>query len=427
MHVLVIGASGFLGSALVAALQDAGHQVTAGVRDLAAARRRWAGIALRQVDFSLRRGVADWTGLLRGVDVVVNAAGLFRENRPGDFNAAHVHGPQALYTACVEAGVCRIVHISALGADAQAASGYHRSKRRLDEFLLALPLSVAVAQPSLVFGPGGASARLFLALARLPLLLLPGGGGQRLQPLHRDDALAALLRLVENRYEGRIALAGPRCITLREYVAALRGQLGARPARVIAVAPGVARRLARLTPLRDLADAEALAMLDRGNCADAAPLAALLGRPPRDPCQFLAAADLDWARWQSAWFWLAPLARGSLVLLWIWSGVASLLYPPDISLGWLARTGLRGGLAVAALWSAALLDIAAGAALLWRRWRRAAYGLQLLLMAGYTAVISFALPEFWLHPYAPVAKNVPVAALTLLLLLVEAPRGLSRR
>src|SRR4051812_37348731 len=194
--VMVVGASGFLGRSLVQALRDAGHRVvTGGGSGIAAgASPDAAAVPRRPARFAATSSPADWHGALRGIDVVVNAAGIFRETATATFEAVHVRGPVALFTACAEQGVRRVVQVSALGADEGAESAYHRSKREADEALLALAarsagrLDAVVVQPSLVFGGEGTSAGWFLSLAALPLLPLPGGGGQRVQPVHLDDA-----------------------------------------------------------------------------------------------------------------------------------------------------------------------------------------------------------------------------------------------
>ena len=80
---------------------------------------------------------------------------------------------------------------------------------------------------------------------------------------------------------------------------------------------------------------------------------------------------------------------------------------PDL----LARVGLAGGLANAALWTAALLDIALGVALLLMRSRALLYVAQLVLVATYTLVITIWLPEQWSHPFGPVLKNLPLLAM----------------
>ena len=86
--------------------------------------------------------------------------------------------------------------------------------------------------------------------------------------------------------------------------------------------------------------------------------------------------------------------------------------------GVLARMGLGGALAQAALYGASALDIAMGVATLW--WpRRALWRAQAVLILAYTAIITVFLPEQWLHPYGPVAKNVPILALLVLLYQLE--------
>ena len=110
-----------------------------------------------------------------------------------------------------------------------------------------------------------------------------------------------------------------------------------------------------------------------------------------------------------------PILRLSVAAVWIVTGIVSLgLFPVDESLALLARTGLHGTPARVALYGAAVLDLALGIAVLcWRSpwlWRA-----QLVLILGYTAIISWKLPEFWLHPYGPISKNLPMLALLWLL------------
>ncbi|NLD70648.1 MAG: SDR family NAD(P)-dependent oxidoreductase, partial [Limnobacter sp.] len=183
MLVLVTGGSGFIGSRLIGRLIAAGHRVrSAGRRPArivaasAQAPDRDSRIEHVAADFTRDHSTEDWLPRLEGVDVVVNAVGIIRERGPQSFDALHTRAPSALFAACERAGVRRVVQLSALGADEQAASRFHLSKRRADEFLLGLRVSAAVVQPSLVYGPGGGSARLFDTLASLPLAPLPAGG-----------------------------------------------------------------------------------------------------------------------------------------------------------------------------------------------------------------------------------------------------------
>ncbi|HZH42931.1 MAG TPA: SDR family oxidoreductase [Lysobacter sp.] len=426
MRVLVIGASGLIGSALVDALRAAGHDVAVGVRRVEAARVQWPGLRVVGVDFARDQAAVDWVGRLQGVDAVVNVVGLIREHGAVSFEAVHVRAPRALFEACVLAGVKRVVQFSALGADAGARTGYHRSKRDADDALRALPLHATVLQPSLVFAPHGTSARWFLMLASLPLIPLPGRAGA-LQPVHLDDVCAAVVALLaRDAVPATLAVVGPRPLSLRDYLAALRQALGLGRARFLPV-PGALARVAAAVGARlpgSLLSADTLSMLERGNTADVAPLAALLGRAPRPVEAFVPPAIAPALRDRARLRWLLPVLRGSLALVWIVTALLSFgLYPVEASRALLARTGLTGSAADVALYGAAALDLALGLATLFAPRRRALYALQAALIAGYTVIITIALPEFWLHPYGPVLKNVPLLAMLWLLWELDRPEA----
>lgn len=428
MNVLLTGADGFIGSALVAALEAQGHRLTLCVRDAGAAARRWPGRRVIAVDFVRAQRAEDWMELLPGIDAVVNTVGIFREGGGQTFAALHARAPVALFEACAARGVGRVVQLSALGAGEAAVSGFLRSKHVADAALQRLPLVSTVVRPSLVFAPEGASARLFLRLAALPLIPLPGPGAQCVQPIHRDDLVAAIVALLAMAEPPRMLEAvGPSRVTLREYLQALRGGLDLGPARFLRV-PRFAVRLAAELGTRvpgALLDRSALQMLEQGSSGDASVIGAVLGRAPRPPADFIGPQQRGplraWAQLQ----WLLPLLRGAVALVWIVTGIVSLgLYPVADSLALLARVGLTGAPAMGALYTAAALDLALGLATLVLRRRRWLYRLQAAVILAYTAIITVWLPEFWLHPYGPVLKNVPLlAALELLHALDGGGRG----
>ena len=414
MHILVTGADGFIGSALAAALLARGHRLTLAVRDPGRAAKRFPAALPVAADFAADHSPDAWRPRLPGVDAVVNAVGIFRESGAQSFGAIHVRAPVALFEACADAGVGRVVQISALGAAADAPTEFLRSKHAADAALASLPLSSAVVRPSLVFAPSGASARLFLQLAALPLIPLPGGGSQCVQPIHRDDLVAALVALVEtDAPPPLLAAVGPSPLTLREYLGQLRRAAGmgrARflplPRRMVEAAASAGARLGA-----NLVDREALTMLAQGNCADAGGIARVLGHPPRPASAFIEGSEAAPLR---AWLqlrWLVPLLRASVALVWIVTGIVSLgPYPVSESLALLARVGLHGTFALVALYTAALLDLALGLATLILRRRQWLYAFQALVILGYTAIITLWLPEYWLHPYGPVLKNLPLLA-----------------
>ncbi len=423
MKVLLTGASGFIGGRLAVALADAGHEVVAVVRRPG---RALPGVSAQVAgDFSRDTRPEAWVPRLAGIDVVVNAAGILRETHEQRFETLHVAGPIALFQACVAAGVQRVVQISALGADESARTRYHLSKKQADDFVLTLPLHACVALPSLVYGPGGTSAQLFNRLAALPVQMLPGRGEQCVQPIHLDDAVQALVALVEGArpMSGRVALVGPQPLTLRQYLADLRTALGLQPAWTLPIPMPLVRLAARLGRLWPgaLLDDDTLAMLERGNTAPADDTVALLGRPPRAATQFVARDQAAGAATLAQLGWLASLLRWSIALVWIWTGIVSLgLYPVAESYALLARLDLHGALATVLLYGAALLDLAFGVATLaLRRHRRAMWLAQMGLIAGYTLLITWRLPEFWLHPYGPILKNLPMLAAIATLMTLE--------
>jgi uncharacterized protein YbjT (DUF2867 family) len=410
MRILITGASGFIGRRLADALRAAGHSVIAATR--------------RHADFTRDVDAAVWQPRLAGVDVVINAVGILREHGRQTFERVHVSAPQALFAACAAAGVRRVVQISALGAD-RGTSGYFRSKRRADEYLAQLPLDWTIVQPSLVFGIGGTSARLFTMMASLPIIALPGQGRQLVQPIHIDDLVLAITELV--RHDGfarrRVALVGPEALTLREFLARLRHALGFRPARFLPIPLALMHAIATVSQLspRSLLDRESLAMLEAGNTADPTDTRELLARPPRAVEQFVAGSERKLAAEHAELQWLLPLLRWSIALVWIWTGIVSLgLYPRAASLALLARTGITGILADVALYGAAALDLVLGAATLLMRRRQRLWLAQFALILAYTIIITLELPEFWLHPYGPILKNLPLLACIALLYRLEA-------
>lgn len=424
MRVLLTGASGFIGRAVAQALRERGHAVVRVLR-----RPPSPAEDIVQADFAgvPRRGW--WLAYLVGIDAVVNAVGILREQGGQTFRALHTEAPVELFQACAAAGVRTVVQVSALGADESARSAYHRSKKAADDVLRTLPVAGAVVQPSLVYGPGGTSAALFDKLAMAPVLPFPQAGRMLVQPVHVDDVVQGIVRLVEAPplSVATLAFAGPRALSLREYLGDLRGALGEpRPQPVIAVPETLFRTGAAIAGHvpGSMLDAETADMLLAGNATSQNALPEVLQRQPRAPHDFIPAAQREVRRRAAVVDLWHPVLRVALAFLWIWTALVSFgLYPVEESYALLARVGLHGGLATVALHGAAALDLVLGVLTLAApaRWRRPVWLVQLVLIAAYTLLITAFLPEYWLHPYGPLSKNLPVAALIALLWALEPP------
>ncbi|WP_284338160.1 NAD-dependent epimerase/dehydratase family protein [Comamonas sp. NoAH] len=279
MRVLVCGGNGFLGRHICAALVHSNHDPVV--------RSRRSSPAL---DFLLSTQPGDWLEHLAGIDAVINAVGALRDKPDQPLDVLHTQAPIALFDACVQAGVQRVVQISALGIG-DSNTHYARSKRTADEHLLALhaqgALNATVIRPSIIFGTGGASTRLFLQLARLPLLMLPAEAMNcPIQPVAAQDLAEAIATITTApTHKGLIELGGPRALTLGELLVSLRAQRGAMPARIHSLPQWLANTSARIGDhLPSLPwCSESMAMLQTPNVCDPDTLRSLLGREPVAP------------------------------------------------------------------------------------------------------------------------------------------------
>ena len=421
MRILLSGATGFIGSHLLDALLAEGHEVTAVARHAGMAR---TGVSWLQADFASDTAQSVWEPRLEGIDAVINTVGIFRESGRQRFDTLHTATPIALFGACAAAGVGTVIQLSALGADSHASTAYHLSKKRADDALAKLPLHAAIVQPSLVYGKDGASARAFRTLASMPLALRFGSAPQLVQPIHIDDLCEALVKLLREpapwHGAARLALVGPRALPFTDYLAALRAAMGMGRLRVLQLPGWLARGLARVAGKLPgaLLDADALSMLNRGNSADVADTARLLGRWPRPPEAFIEDARAE--RMQAKLGWLLPMLRAAIAAVWIATAIVSAgLYPVGQSYVLLERSGIPAALAPLMLYGACLLDLLFGLGTLFLPRRRWLWRAQLALIGFYTVVIAVRLPEFLLHPYGPLTKNLPMLAAIWLLAELE--------
>jgi uncharacterized protein YbjT (DUF2867 family) len=138
MRILLLGATGFLGRHICAHLLEQKYEVVAGVRDVQSARRRFPGLETIQLDLNHMLSAADWLPHLRGLDAVVNCAGILQSSPGQSASAIHAKAPIALFDACLAARVRRVIQISAVSADAAAGTEYAVTKQSADDHLRAL-------------------------------------------------------------------------------------------------------------------------------------------------------------------------------------------------------------------------------------------------------------------------------------------------
>lgn len=429
MRVLVIGAHGFIGSAIAAALERSGQELVRGVR----ASHTGAPIpGERDLVCDMARDVAEdtWLPRLEGIDAVVNCAGILRERNGDTFETVHAEAPLALFRACVRANVRRVVQISALGDPRDGE--FVASKHRCDAALANLALDWVILRPSVVYSTRGSygGTSLLRALAALPCLLLPGDGELNLQPIAIEDLASAVGKVLERPDVSKetFELVGPYIVTLAEYLRTWRAWLGYPTARECRVPWFLVRIGAEFGEWfgRGPLGLTMLRMLKRGNVG--APGAwervrARLGVEARSLDSVLADVPSQTQdRWHArAYFWL-PALRLALAVLWIASGALGLLLPAQV----VDAATVNGLLAPSTALTLARIgggaDLVLGVLCL-ARWRpRVIYALMVTLLTIYTISIGVFWPRHWLDPFGGLAKNLPLLAALGLLWATEERR-----
>jgi uncharacterized protein YbjT (DUF2867 family) len=432
MRVLVTGAYGLIGSAILARLYRDGHDLIAAGRSLDEARRRFPYARWVAADFARLPNADAWGPLLAQVDAVVNCVGVLQDGGRDDMQAVQVAGTCALFDACAAAGV-RVVHISAVGASAQGPTAFSRTKAQADAHLATLDLDWVILRPGLVLAPAayGGSAML-RGLAGLPWLT-PSVGG-KVQVVSVDDVadtVALCLRgdaanVTTSDATSRKAtwskatweLVHPQMHDLADVVAAMRAWHGfpPRPQLDLSVLQGVIAMFAEWAGhlgWRSPARATALAQLSAGVIGDPAAWTSATGIKPRSLDAILAerpASVQD--RWFARLYWLKPIAIVALAAFWLATGVIALGPGRAAGIAYLTKAGLGAGAAELWLVAGSLTDIALGLAVLVRRFTRRALQLMLMVSAAYLLIGTITAPEVWSEPLGPYTKIIPVLAAT---------------
>jgi uncharacterized protein YbjT (DUF2867 family) len=287
MNILICGATGFVGRHLTQTLRDAGHTVIRAVR-------RPSEPSDLAVDFRNDTSKEIWLPRLKGINVVINAVGVLRDNANTPMQKLHAETPCALFAACAEAGVERVVQLSALGMDSGIDTAYFSTRITAEAALHRLPKQTRYLclRPSVIYGEDGASAKMFTLLAKLPIHALPMGGSQALQPVHIGDVCAAVTQWLSNPNASNqtVDVVGAEAATMRGMLDSYRAQLERQPAWHISV-PAVfiktAAYIGNFIPASPLCS-DTLTMLMAGNTASASDFANLLGHAPRSYQTFMA-------------------------------------------------------------------------------------------------------------------------------------------
>jgi NADH dehydrogenase len=218
--ITVYGGSGFLGRHVVRALAKRNYRIRVAVRrpELAGFLQPLGRVGqIHAVQTNLRHAPSVEMAA-RDAQVLVNLVGILFERGRQRFDAVHAYGAEQVALAANAHGA-RMVHVSAIGADANSSSVYGRSKANAEHLALAAQPSTTIMRPSILFGPEDDFFNRFAALARIsPALPLVGGGLTRFQPVFVGDVASAIADAVDGKTRpGTVyELGGPDVRTFRE-------------------------------------------------------------------------------------------------------------------------------------------------------------------------------------------------------------------
>mgnify|MGYP000977999373 CR=1 FL=1 len=249
--ITVFGGSGFVGRYVVARLAARGWVIRVAVRRASRANfLRPLGLVGQVTpvpcDVTNQASVAR---ALAGADAAVNLVGILQEQGSQTFEKVHHQGSRNIAEAAKAAGIERLVHISAIGADANSSASYGRTKAAAESAVRAAVPTAVIFRPSVIFGPEDQFFNRFAAMSRIaPALPLIGGGKTRFQPVYVADVADAVLAGIERpELAGEtFELGGPRTYSFRDLMVCML-RIVERKRRLVPISFGTAKLIAGLT------------------------------------------------------------------------------------------------------------------------------------------------------------------------------------
>lgn len=421
MNILILGATGFIGSHITARLAAEGHAVTGLGRETARFAARMPQVSWVRADLGHLLTPESWKDLLADRDAVINCAGALQDGLSDNLRDIQTRAQLALQDAAKTAGIKLIVQISADTSGPSGETEFLATKRAADEALAASGLPFVILRPALVIGRNAfGGTALLRALAAFPLILPLVHAESPVSTVSLDDVAEAVSRAISGKIPSgsdmTLAIQGG---TLAKVVAEHRAWLGLPPAPIVslpahAAAPvsAIADALGWLgwrSPLRSTA----MQVMRHGVSPDANQLAF-----PLEPASAFLARNPAGVQdiWFARLYLLKPLIFFCLSAFWLASGLVPLLDPARAAGHFSPFMGQTAALSLT--FATCLIDIILGLAVLYRPRTRLALCGMILVTIAYLAGSVFMEPALWLDPLGPMVKTLPSLVLTLAALAI---------
>ncbi len=282
--ILITGGTGFVGRNLINELLKEPRSVRCLVRDPRKAED------LRKAGCELVRGdVTDISSVLEAVspdvDTVIHLVGILVESSRARFRDLHVEATRNVVAACRGRGVKRYIHISALGTRRDAVAEYHRTKWEAEEIIRGSGLAYTIFRPSVMFGKEDRFTNVLARAIRLsPVIMVPGNGQNRMQPVFVKDVVAALVRSI-GMDEAKLKvfeLGGPEVFTFDGIIDGVARVLGRRRLKLHVPMPLMRLNAALLEAVLSAPPItrDALLMLEEDNVTEDNALPSVFGISP---------------------------------------------------------------------------------------------------------------------------------------------------
>ncbi len=242
--VTIYGGSGFVGRYITRRMANEGWRVRVAVRrpNEAIFVKTYGAVGQVEPILCNIRDDASVAGAMRGADVVINCVGVLNELGKNAFDAVQAEGAERIARLAAQQGIGRMVHISAIGADAGSDSEYARTKAKGESGVLAHLPGAVILRPSVIFGTEDQFFNRFAGMTRMSPFLPIFAAGTRFQPVFVDDVAQAAVKAALGQVEpGVYELGGPEVKTFRELMQQMLGVIHRR--RVVIGLPFWAGRI----------------------------------------------------------------------------------------------------------------------------------------------------------------------------------------